>query len=150
MIDQVGHLVKDTIRCVEESETLQLNQDTITRVVLHHKLITLYGLATKIPPELRQNLYIYTLPNIQPYLPFTSLSNECIDKIKTLATIALSIATRTDHPRAKIVLARIGAILSRSITRNGIYLSKPSLIGILHELEVAIITAIYSTTQAIP
>mgnify|MGYP001772993786 CR=1 FL=1 len=143
----VSALIEDTIRCVEQSTTLPLNHDILNKVYLHHKLLTLYGLAQKIPPEMRQHLYIYTLPNINPILPFTELEPDCLNKIKLLATIALAAAVRTDHPRVKIVLARIGSILSRSITRNGIYIAKDNLIGILHELDIAITTALASVTQ---
>jgi len=150
MSEKITELVKEAIECVEESTTLPLNTDTLTKLYLHHKLVILYGIASKIPEHLRQTLYVYTLPNIQPVLPFTALSTECIVKLKTLATLALSIATRTEHPRAKIALARIGSIISRSIVKNGIYMSKDSLIGILHELEVNLETAILQTATEIP
>jgi hypothetical protein len=83
-------------------------------------------------------------------MPFTALTEECIETVKTLASLALTLSLRTEHPRAKVVLARIGAILSRSIVRNGILLTKRSLVGILHELEVNIVTATTQIATEVP
>lgn len=147
MSTNISRLIDSAILCVEESPTLKLNQDILSRVVLHHKLVTLYGLALKIPPEYRQNLYIYTLPNISPVLPFTALSRECLDKIKTLAAVAAAVAERIESPRLKVLLTRISAILSRSITKDGIHMSKESLIGVLHELDIALTAALTTQTE---
>ena len=149
-MSEISNIINKAVKCVEESPTLNLNIDTLTRLLVHHKLVTLFGAAQKIPPEIRQHFYIYTLPEIGPVLPFTALTEECIETIKTLSTLALSLSIRTDHPRAKIVLARIGAILSRSIVRNGILLTKRSLVGILHELEINIVTATTQIATEVP
>ena len=149
-MSEISNLVNKAVKCVEESPTLNLNTDSLTRLLIHHKLVTLFGTAQKIPPEIRQHFYIYTLPEIVPVMSFVALTNECIETIKTLASLALSLSLRTEHPRAKVVLARIGAILSRSIVRNGILLSKRSIIGILHELEINIVTATTQIATEVP
>jgi hypothetical protein len=149
-MSEISNLVNKAVKCVEESPTLNLNTDSLTRLLIHHKLVTLFGAAQKIPPEIRQHFYIYTLPEIGPVIPFTALTEECIETIKTLASLALTLSLRTEHPRAKVVLARIGAILSRSIVRNGILLTKRSLVGILHELEINIVTATTQIATEVP
>jgi hypothetical protein len=149
-MSEISNLVNKAVKCVEESPTLNLNLDSLTRLLIHHKLITLFGATQKIPPEIRQHFYVYTLPEIGPVLPFTALTEECIETIKTLASLALTLSLRTEHPRAKVVLARIGAILSRSIVRNGILLTKRSLVGILHELEINIVTATTQIATEVP
>jgi hypothetical protein len=150
-MSEISNLVNKAVKCVEESPTLNLNLDSLTRLLIHHKLVTLFGTAQKIPPEIRQHFYIYTLPEIGPVIPFTALTDECIETLKTLAALALTLSLRTEHPRAKVVLARIGAIISRSLTKNGINgLTKRNLIGILHELEINIVTATTQIATEVP
>lgn len=136
--------VEKAIKCVEESPTIPIPEYTIdvfSRAILKHKILTLAATSNQIPEHLRQTYYMYTVPNIKPILPHTHLTQECIDIIKTLASTAILLAQRTSE-RTAIVLYKIGSLLSRTITRYGIAISKDNLIGILHELQVYLVTAI--------
>ncbi|MEM1560111.1 MAG: hypothetical protein QXN35_01000 [Ignisphaera sp.] len=138
---QIKDLFNKLYSCIDNTATISINLDTINRVLAFHRLAILSSTVEKIPQQYRQILYTTSL-NIQQEREYTQLDRECIEIIKDIAEIATVASTRVPIQRVSIFLSRTAALLIRRLSDTGIYISRQTLKGLLHELEVYLSTAL--------
>jgi len=114
--------------------------DTMNLWLSFHRSSILGDLVRKIPEVTRSRALPSMLSARFEVTPFSYVSKECMDIITRFLTeasrIVLSAAGRLGVNRYVVGAARIISILSRAASRDGFYLDRRSLIGLLNELYI--------------
>jgi len=146
IVVEYDKLFNDVITCIESEESIldllpwyRHLQDTLNMYLAFHRGMVIYDLISKLPESVRPKVFP-TLLGVRSDIPvFTYLPKECLDKLEKLLSASSYIAVvglrKLDINRYSVGIARIVSIISRAITKNGIFIDRKSLIGLLYELK---------------
>jgi len=114
--------------------------DTMNIWLSFHRSNILGDLMRKIPETTRSRALPSMLSTRFEVTPFSYVSKECLDVINRFLSeasrVVLVSATKVGVNRYVVGAARITSILSRAMAKDGFYLDRRSLIGLLHELYI--------------
>jgi len=161
MFTQATTHIDAAIKCVESAEPTLIEllpwarhfRDVINMALVHHRAIVLHGLISKLPETVRGMLYQPLTLVRKDIPPFTPLSKECLDNI-TLAimssiTLAITLLQMMGINRYSIGIIRLGSLLSRAKSKDGMYLDRETIVAMLLELKDNVAAAAAAITAMV-
>ena len=114
--------------------------DILNMALAIHRSAILGSIITRVPEPLRPKFFPTLLGTRSDISTFTYVSEECISAINAFLAIANSIAVLGASQlgpfnRYTVGIIRASSIVLRSQAKNGFYIDRRSLIGILREIK---------------
>jgi len=145
--DRIYKWYRAAVSCIEENESIldllpwarQL-VDTANTWLSFHRANVLGDLIRKVPEPMRARALPVMMSSRFEVTPFSYVSEVCMETVLALigeaSRIVLAAAARHGVNRYVVGAARIISILGRAASKNGFYLDRRALLGLIHELYV--------------
>lgn len=161
-VREAVNAIENAITCVEASDTPILDlvpwgravRDVINMAFARHRGIISAAILQSVPEPVRPRIMGSILSARTDLMPFTPLPKACLDAVSYAIMqsyyVAYKAAMVMGSNRFTVGIVRIVSILSRVKTKDGMYLDKESIIGLLRELRDLVTSAfvvIYGATS---
>lgn len=145
--DRIYKWYRAAVMCIMENESIldllpwsrQLI-DTANTWLSFHRANVLGDLIRKVPEPMRSRVLPVMMSSRFELSQFSYVSEGCMDTVMALISeaskIVLAAAARYGVNRYVVGAARIISILSRAASKDGFYLDRRALIGLIRELYV--------------